>query len=185
LQPKIPIELVQRGDLLRIVPDASIPTDGVVKSGSSCTDESMLTGESMPIAKKEGDYVFGSTVNQQGTLVIESSCMGGESSALSQICALIEDAQLHKAQNEAYADWLASIFAPCVLGRSIRTFIVWITLPTVDLVSTQWKAELGVAALDDQSDDLYVAVLRKEYSSRAAVRWRRRDSSTPSCSTRS
>ncbi|KAG6942528.1 hypothetical protein JG687_00019014, partial [Phytophthora cactorum] len=82
---EIPIELVQRGDLLRILPGANIPTDGVVKSGSSSTDESMLTGESMPVAKKEGDYVFGSTVNQQGTLVIESSCMGGESSALSQI----------------------------------------------------------------------------------------------------
>uniref|UniRef100_H3HCV5 HMA domain-containing protein n=1 Tax=Phytophthora ramorum TaxID=164328 RepID=H3HCV5_PHYRM len=79
---EIPIELVQRGDLLRILPGANIPTDGVVISGSSSTDESMLTGESMPVAKKEGDYVFGSTVNQQGTLVIESSCMGGESSAL-------------------------------------------------------------------------------------------------------
>jgi len=156
---EIPIELVQRGDLLRIVPGANIPTDGVVKSGSSSTDESMLTGESMPIAKKEGDYVFGSTVNQQGALVIESSCMGGESSALSQICALIEDAQLHKAPIQAYADWLASIFAPCVLGMSIMTFIVWITLLTVDLVPSQWKAELGVEALDDHADDLYLAVL--------------------------
>eukprot|EP00644_Phytophthora_capsici_P013755 jgi/Phyca11/535285/estExt2_fgenesh1_pg.C_PHYCAscaffold_330119 len=73
---EIPIELVQRGDLLRILPGANIPTDGVVKSGSSSTDESMLTGESMPVAKKEGDYVFGSTVNQQGTLVIESSSSG-------------------------------------------------------------------------------------------------------------
>ncbi|KAE9059844.1 hypothetical protein PF007_g30813, partial [Phytophthora fragariae] len=113
---EIPIELVQRGDLLRILPGANIPTDGVVKSGSSSTDESMLTGESMPVAKKEGDYVFGSTVNQQGTLVIESSCMGGESSALAQICSLIEDAQLNKAPIQAYADFLASIFAPCVLG---------------------------------------------------------------------
>ncbi|KAF1787943.1 P-type ATPase, cytoplasmic domain N [Phytophthora cactorum] len=100
---EIPIELVQRGDLLRILPGANIPTDGVVKSGSSSTDESMLTGESMPVAKKEGDY---------GTLVIESSCMGGESSALSQICALIEDAQLHKAPIQAYADWLASFSLP-------------------------------------------------------------------------
>ncbi|KAF4030548.1 haloacid dehalogenase-like hydrolase [Phytophthora infestans] len=156
---EIPIELVQRGDLLRIRPGANIPTDGVVKSGSSSTDESMLTGESMPVAKKEGDYVFGSTVNQQGALVIESSCMGGESSALSQICALIEDAQLHKAPIQAYADWLASIFAPCVLGMSVMTFIAWITLLSVDLIPTEWKVELGVDVLDDHADDLYVAIL--------------------------
>ncbi|KAI9987832.1 hypothetical protein PInf_023876 [Phytophthora infestans] len=156
---EIPIELVQRGDLLRIRPGANIPTDGVVKSGSSSTDESMLTGESMPVAKKEGDYVFGSTVNQQGALVIESSCMGGESSALSQICALIEDAQLHKAPIQAYADWLASIFAPCVLGMSVMTFIAWITLLSVDLIPTEWKVELGVDVLVDHADDLYVAIL--------------------------
>ncbi|CEG36650.1 coppertransporting atpase [Plasmopara halstedii] len=156
---EIPIELVQRGDLLRIRPGANIPTDGVVKSGSSSTDESMLTGESMPVAKKEGDHVFGSTVNQQGTLVIKSSCMGVESSALSQICALIEDAQLNKAPIQAYADWLASIFAPCVLGMSVMTFIVWITLLSVDLVPAEYKMELGVDVLPDHSDDLYLAVL--------------------------
>ncbi|KAH7484568.1 hypothetical protein PRIC1_003879 [Phytophthora ramorum] len=156
---EIPIELVQRGDLLRILPGANIPTDGVVISGSSSTDESMLTGESMPVAKKEGDYVFGSTVNQQGTLVIESSCMGGESSALSQICALIEDAQLHKAPIQAYADWLASIFAPCVLGMAVMTFISWITLLSLNLIPTEWKVELGIDAFADHSDDMYVAVL--------------------------
>ncbi|KAK1945850.1 Copper-transporting ATPase HMA5 [Phytophthora citrophthora] len=156
---EIPIELVQRGDLLRILPGANIPTDGVVKSGSSSTDESMLTGESMPVAKKEGDYVFGSTVNQQGTLVVESNCMGGESSALSQICALIEDAQLHKAPIQAYADWLASIFAPCVLGMAVMTFISWITLLSLNLIPTEWKVELGVHALEDHSDDMYLAVL--------------------------
>ncbi|EGZ17463.1 hypothetical protein PHYSODRAFT_264310 [Phytophthora sojae] len=158
---EIPIELVQRGDLLRILPGANIPTDGVVKSGSSSTDESMLTGESMPVAKKTGDYVFGSTVNQQGTLVIESSCMGGESSALAQICTLIEDAQLHKAPIQAYADYLASVFAPCVLGMAVMTFIAWISLLTLNLIPTEWKVELGVDedALADHSDDMYLAVL--------------------------
>ncbi|RQM12157.1 hypothetical protein DD237_006398 [Peronospora effusa] len=156
---EIPIELVQRGDLLRILPGANIPTDGVVKSGSSSINESMLTGESMPVAKKEGDYVFGSTMNQQGTLVIESSCMGGESSALSQICALIEDAQLHKAPIQAYADWLASIFAPCVLGMSVMTFISWATLLSLNLVPVEWKVELGADALAGHSNDIYIAVL--------------------------
>ncbi|RAW21445.1 putative copper-transporting ATPase, partial [Phytophthora cactorum] len=156
---EIPIELVQRGDLLRILPGANIPTDGVVKSGSSSTDESMLTGESMPVAKKEGDYVFGSTVNQQGTLVIESSCMGGESSALSQICALIEDAQLHKAPIQAYADWLASIFAPFVLGLSILTFTTWMVLLSMDIVPAQWKLDLGVSTDSGHADDFFLAIL--------------------------
>ncbi|KAI9912746.1 hypothetical protein PsorP6_005336 [Peronosclerospora sorghi] len=157
---EIPVELVQRGDLLRILPGANIPTDGVVKSGTSSIDESMLTGESIPVSKKQGDYVFGSTTNQQGTLVVESSCMGSESSALSQICALIEDAQLHKAPIQAYADWLASIFAPCVLGMSIMTFIAWITLLSLDLIPSTMKAELGIDALNNQhADDVYVAML--------------------------
>ncbi|ETN21023.1 hypothetical protein PPTG_01360 [Phytophthora nicotianae INRA-310] len=156
---EIPIELVQRGDLLRILPGANIPTDGVVKSGSSSTDESMLTGESMPVAKKEGDYVFGSTVNQQGTLVIESSCMGGESSALSQICALIEDAQLHKAPIQAYADWLASIFAPCVLALSVLTFTTWMVLLSMDIVPAQWKLDLGVSTSTSHADDFFLSIL--------------------------
>ncbi|CAH0482501.1 unnamed protein product [Peronospora belbahrii] len=155
---EIPIELVQRGDLLRILPGANIPTDGVVKLGSSSIDESMLTGESMPVAKKEGDYVFGSTTNQQGGLVIESSCMGGESSALSQICALIEDAQLHKAPIQAYADWLASIFAPCVLGLSALTFTSWMLLLSMDIVPAQWKLDLGVS-VGGHVDDFFVAIL--------------------------
>uniref|UniRef100_A0AAV1TN94 P-type Cu(+) transporter n=1 Tax=Peronospora matthiolae TaxID=2874970 RepID=A0AAV1TN94_9STRA len=138
---EIPIELVQRGDLLRILPGANIPTDGVVKLGSSSIDESMLTGESMPVAKKEGDYVFGSTTNQQGGLVIESSCMGGESSALSQICALIEDAQLHKAPIQAYADWLASIFAPHRPGNDLYVAILF----AISVVVIACPCALGLA----------------------------------------
>ncbi|CEG36654.1 coppertransporting atpase [Plasmopara halstedii] len=156
---EIPIELVQRGDLLRIRPGANIPTDGVVKSGFSSTDESMLTGESMPVTKKEGDYVFGSTVNQQGTLVIESRCMGGESSALSQICALIEDAQLHKAPIQAYADWLASIFAPCVLVLSFLTFATWMLLFSTNLVPTEWRVDLVGPMSKGHADDFFLSAL--------------------------
>ncbi|RLN47350.1 hypothetical protein BBJ29_007179 [Phytophthora kernoviae] len=156
---EIPIELVQRGDLLRILPGANIPTDGVVKSGSSSTDESMLTGESMPVAKKAGDYVFGSTVNQQGTLVIESSCLGSDASALSQICALIEDAQLNKAPIQAYADWLASIFAPCVLGISLLTFTTWLMLLSMDIIPAEWKLDLGASAGTGHADDFFLSVL--------------------------
>lgn len=156
---EIPIELVQRGDMLRILPGSNIPTDGVVKSGSSSTDESMLTGESMPVTKGQGDYVFGSTINQQGTLVIESSCIGGESSTLSQICALIEDAQLHKAPIQAYADRIASVFGPFVLGVSMLTFVSWYILLATGAIPLQWKAELGLGTDDGHSDDFFISIL--------------------------
>lgn len=156
---EIPIELVQRGDTLRVLPGSNIPTDGVVKSGNSTTNESMLTGESMPVTKEPGDYVFGSTINQQGTLVIESSCIGGESSTLSQICALIEDAQLHKAPIQAYADRLASIFGPFVLGISTLTFLSWYLLLATGAIPLQWKIELGLDPNDGHSDDFFISVL--------------------------
>lgn len=156
---EIPIELVQRGDLLRITPGSNVPTDGIVKSGTSSCDESMLTGESMPVAKGPGDYVFGSTINQQGTLVIESSCFGGESSALSQICSLIEDAQLHKAPIQAYADRLASVFAPFVLAVSMLTFLSWYILLATDSIPHQWKLELGLNPEDGHSNDLFISIL--------------------------
>lgn len=156
---EIPIELVQRGDLLRIPPGANIPTDGIVKSGSSSCDESMLTGESMPVAKKTGDYVFGSTINQQGSLVIESSCFGGESTALSQICSLIEDAQLQKAPIQAYADRIASVFAPFVLCVSLATFLSWYILLATDSIPAQWKFDLGLNPVDGHSNDLFISIL--------------------------
>ncbi|KAF1336070.1 Copper-transporting atpase, partial [Globisporangium splendens] len=156
---EIPIELVQRGDLLRVPPGDNVPTDGIVKNGTSACDESMLTGESMPVAKSVGDYVFGSTINQQGTLVIESSCFGGESSALSQICSLIEDAQLHKAPIQAYADRLASVFAPFVLGVSMLTFFSWYILLTTDSIPHQWKLDLGLNPEDGHTNDLFISIL--------------------------
>lgn len=156
---EIPIELVQRGDLLRIPPGANVPTDGIVQSGASSCDESMLTGESMPVAKKAGDYVFGSTINQQGALVIESSCFGGESSALSQICSLIEDAQLQKAPIQAYADRIASVFAPFVLGVALATFLSWYILLATDAIPHQWKLDLGLNPEDGHTNDLFIAIL--------------------------
>ncbi|KAE9095036.1 Copper-transporting ATPase [Phytophthora fragariae] len=85
--------------------------------------------------------------------------MGGESSALAQICSLIEDAQLNKAPIQAYADFLASIFAPCVLGMAVMTFIVWIAVLSLNLIPAEWKVELGVDGVADHSDVMYLAVL--------------------------
>ncbi|GLD95474.1 hypothetical protein PINS_up004119 [Pythium insidiosum] len=156
---EIAIELVQRGDFLRVVPGANIPTDGVVKSGTSSCDESMLTGESMPVSKGPGDHVFGSTINQQGTLVIESSCFGGESNTLAQICSLIEEAQLHKAPIQAYADKLASIFAPFVLTISLVTFTSWYLLLATNSIPSEWKLNLGLKSAEGHGHDFYISIL--------------------------
>ncbi|TYZ67966.1 hypothetical protein PybrP1_011874 [[Pythium] brassicae (nom. inval.)] len=156
---EIPIELVQRGDLLRIPPGANVPTDGIVRRGTSSCDESMLTGESMPVVKKVGDYVFGSTLNQQGSLVIESSCFGGESTALSQICSLIEDAQLQKAPIQAYADRIASVFAPFVVSVALATLVSWYILLATDAIPHQWKLDLGLNPEDGHANDLFISIL--------------------------
>lgn len=156
---EIAIELVQRGDLLRVVPGANIPTDGVIKSGTSSCDESMLTGESMPVIKGPGDYVFGSTINQQGTLVIESSCFGGESNTLAQICSLIEEAQLNKAPIQAYADKLASVFAPIVLTISMTTLVSWYMLLSTNGIPDEYKTYLGLDPNDGHANDLFISVL--------------------------
>jgi Cu+-exporting ATPase len=156
---EIPIELVQRGDLLRVLPGSNVPTDGIVRIGQSACNESMLTGESMPVTKNPGDYVFGSTINQQGTLVIESNCFGGESSTLSQICSLIEEAQLHKAPIQAHADKLASVFAPFVLSISCLTFFSWYFLLATDSIPATWKTDLGLNPDDNHANDFFISVL--------------------------
>nr|CCA15420.1 coppertransporting ATPase putative [Albugo laibachii Nc14] len=156
---EIPIELVQRGDLLRIPPGANISVDGVVRRGQSSCDESMITGESMPIVKSVGDYVFGSTINQHGTIVIEANCLGAGGSTLSQICSLIEEAQLRKASIQAYADKVASIFAPFVVTVALTTFVIWYALLSSNMIPDTWKSDLSLDPSDGHIHDFYIAVL--------------------------
>ncbi|RHY32739.1 hypothetical protein DYB32_002283 [Aphanomyces invadans] len=153
----IPIELVQRGDKLRLLPGSRIPTDGVVLQGQSSCDESMLTGESMPVTKSVGDVVFGSTVNQSGLLVMESTCVGGQNT-LSQICALIENAQMDKAPIQAVADKFASWFAPFVIVVALITFLTWYVLLSMNVIPVEWKEAMGIANADHK-DDLFISVL--------------------------
>jgi Cu+-exporting ATPase len=121
---RIDIALLQPGDLLRVVPGEKIPADGVVVSGSSAVDESMLTGESLPVRKTVGDEVIGASVNQVGMLVVRVERVGDDTT-LSQIVRLIEDAQSNKAPIQKLADSISSRFVPVVVCLALATWSIW------------------------------------------------------------
>eukprot|EP00123_Amoebidium_parasiticum_P017274 comp23779_c2_seq2/m.41241 comp23779_c2_seq2/g.41241 ORF comp23779_c2_seq2/g.41241 comp23779_c2_seq2/m.41241 type:complete len:711 (-) comp23779_c2_seq2:182-2314(-) len=121
----IGIELVQIGDILKVVPGDKIPSDGVVVFGQSTADESMVTGESMPVHKNVGDDVIGGSINGQGVLHVRTTRVGG-ATVLSQITRLVEDAQSNKAPIQAVADRIASKFVPAVIVIATITFAVWL-----------------------------------------------------------
>jgi P-type Cu+ transporter len=120
----IPVEEVLRGDLIVVRPGGRIPTDGTVVSGESSVNESMLTGESMPVFKKPAQDVFAGTINQSGSFIFEATLVGAET-ALARIIRLVEEAQGSKAPIQRYADKVASIFVPAVIAIAIVTFIIW------------------------------------------------------------
>jgi len=123
----VPIEEVQAGDTVVVRPGEKIPVDGVVLRGHSAVDESMLTGESIPVEKKEGDRVFGATMNAHGSLEFKAEKVGSDT-ALAQIIRFVEDAQGSKAPIQDFADWVSSWFVPAVIGIAILTFAVWMLL---------------------------------------------------------
>ncbi|KAF9098509.1 hypothetical protein BGX23_006108 [Mortierella sp. AD031] len=126
-EKQIASELIQKGDLIKVVPGDKIPTDGVVVSGQSTVDESMVTGEAIPIPKTVDSLVIGGTVNGLGTFDMEAVRVGSET-ALAQIVQLVEDAQTSKAPIQAYADMIAGYFVPSVIFAALLTFVVWMVL---------------------------------------------------------
>ncbi len=120
----IPIEEVVEGDSILVRPGGRIPTDGLVESGASSVDESMLTGESVPVAKETGSEVFAGTINQTGSFRFRATKVGSET-ALAQIIRLVEEAQGSKAPIQFFADKVASIFSPAVILAALITFCVW------------------------------------------------------------
>ncbi len=120
----IPIEDVVKGDLILVRPGEKIPTDGVIISGRSPVDESMLTGESIPVAKEQGNEVFAATLNKSGSFTFKATRVGAET-ALAQIIKLVEEAQGSKAPIQRVADKVASIFVPIVFGIAVLTFTIW------------------------------------------------------------
>ncbi len=121
---KVPADSVQVGWLLRVLPGEKIPADGRVVEGSSAVDESMLTGESVPVEKTVGDEVAGATLNADGTLLIETTRVGADT-ALAQIVRLVAEAQGSKAPIQRLADRIAGIFVPVVIAIATVTAIVW------------------------------------------------------------
>jgi len=120
----IPIEEVELGDLVVVRPGEKVPVDGRILEGASSLDESMLTGESLPIDKKAGDLVYGATINRFGVFRLEATRVGKDT-ALAQIIKMVEDAQGTKAPIQKIADQVAGIFVPAVLAAALLTFLVW------------------------------------------------------------
>jgi Cu+-exporting ATPase len=173
VETEIAVDAVRVGDILVVRPGERVPVDGVVLEGASSVDESMLTGESLPVEKNIGDKVLGGTMNKTGAFTFEARKVGKET-ALAQIVKLVEDAQTSKAPIQKLADQISAIFVPVVLGIAVVTFAAWWALdpspaaftnalvnaiavliiacpcalglatPTAIMVSTGKGAELGV-----------------------------------------
>ena len=124
VETDVPVEDVRLGDTLIVRPGEKIAVDGVVLDGRSSVDESMLTGESLPVDKRAGDEVIGATINTSGMLTIQATKVGADS-ALAQIIRLVEEAQGSKAPIQALADRVSGIFVPVVIGIALLTFLFW------------------------------------------------------------
>ena len=124
---EIPVDDVELGDLILVRAGERVPVDGIIRRGYSSIDESMITGESIPVEKKEGDEVIGATINKTGSFQFEATKVGKDTT-LAQIIRLVEEAQGSKAPIQRLADVIASYFVPIVIGIAIVTFIVWFRL---------------------------------------------------------
>ena len=125
IESELPIAQVQVGQIIVVRPGEKIPVDGLVESGESFVDESMISGEPVPVAKKSGERVFAGTINQKGSFRFTAQKVGGNT-LLAQIIQLVQEAQGSKAPVQKLVDKIAGIFVPVVIGIAILTFVVWI-----------------------------------------------------------
>ena len=126
-EEEIPVDAIQEGDVLRVRPGEKVPVDGVIVEGESNIDESMITGEPMPVSKGTGDKVVGATVNQTGSFLMRTERIGSET-LLAQIVQMVAEAQRSRAPIQKLADTVSGYFVPAVISLAVTTFIVWSTI---------------------------------------------------------
>ncbi|KAK7369675.1 hypothetical protein VNO80_11718 [Phaseolus coccineus] len=136
-EEEIDSRLIQKNDVIKIIPGAKVASDGFVIWGQSHVNESMITGEARPVAKRKGDTVIGGTVNQNGVLHIKATWVGSES-ALAQIVRLVESAQMAKAPVQKFADRISKYFVPMVIVISFSTWLAWFIAGRVSAYPKSW-----------------------------------------------
>jgi len=124
---EVPLSQVVTGDLLRVRPGDKVPVDGVVTEGVSSVDESLVTGESMPVSKGAGDAVIGGTINQSGSFAMRAERVGDQT-VLAQIVRLVADAQMSRAPIQKLADRVSAVFVPAVVAIALLTFVIWLAV---------------------------------------------------------
>jgi Cu+-exporting ATPase len=139
----LPLEEVRVGDVVLVRPGERLPVDGDVLEGASGVDESMLTGESLPVAKEPGDRVFGGTLNGNGALRYRAARLGSDS-ALARIVSLMRDAQASRAPIQRLADRVSAVFVPTVIGVAVVTFALWLLLPANPSIARAAAAAVAV-----------------------------------------
>nr|WP_255455303.1 heavy metal translocating P-type ATPase [Natrialba sp. INN-245] len=125
----VPLEEVEPGDVMKVRPGEQIPTDGVVVDGESAVDESMVTGESVPVEKREGDEVVGSTINENGVLLVEATNVG-EETAIQQIVERVKEAQARQPDVQRLVDRVSAYFVPAVIVNAVVWSLLWAAFPT-------------------------------------------------------
>ncbi|WP_058826556.1 HAD-IC family P-type ATPase [Haloferax sp. Q22] len=144
-EAEIPLEDVEVGDRMKVRPGEQIPTDGAVVDGQSAVDESMVTGESVPVEKREGDEVVGSTINENGVLVVEATRVGKDT-ALQQIVQTVKEAQSRQPDIQNVADRISAYFVPAVIANAVLWGVVWFLFPEALAGFVDWLPLWGLVA---------------------------------------